>query len=102
MILVSVVTALIHLFVIARSVVFFRTAGTVRESDKTAVASICMLSVLFLLATSLAWMEHPPLGQGQLLSGPMFFAYNLAVAIVFLGQIQMVTSRRASHACQQH
>lgn len=99
MIIVSVLTALIHLFIITKSVMFFRKEGQVRESDKTAVASVCMLSVLFLLATSLAWLEHPPLAHSQLLSGPMFIAYNLAVAIVFLGQIQMVTRHRLAHAC---
>jgi len=99
MIIVSVLTALIHLFIIGKSVVFFRTSGKVRESDKTAVASVLLLSILFLLATSLAWLEHPPLAHSHLLSGPMFIAYNLAVAVVFLGQIQMVTQHRTAHVC---
>jgi len=98
---ISIITALIHAFIIARAVVFFRTQGAVRESDKTSVASVCLLSILFLLATALAWLEHPPLAHTMLLSGPMFVAYNLAVAIVFLGQIQMVTRIRAAHPCSR-
>lgn len=101
MIIVAVLTTLIHACIIARSVVFFRTPGAVRESDKTGVASICLLSTLFLLAMALSWLEHPPLGFSQHLSGPMFTSYNLAVAIVFFGQIKLVTTRRAEHACQQ-
>lgn len=102
MLIVAILTSFIHVFILFRAVVFFRTAGQVRESDKTAVASISLLSVLFLFAMSLAWMEHPPLILSQQLSGPMFIAYNLAVAIVFAGQIKLVTDRRAEHACQSH
>jgi len=100
MLIVAIITTLIHGFILFRAVVFFRTPGAVRESDKTAVASIALLSFLFILAMSLAWMEHPPLILSQQLSGPMFIAYNLAVAIMFAGQIKMVTDRRAEHACQ--
>lgn len=92
MIIVSILTTLIHLFIIVRSVIFFRTSGEVRESDKTAVATIALLSVMFIMAMTLAWLEHPPL---------MFTGFNLAVAIVFLGQVRMVTTRRAEHACHQ-
>lgn len=102
MTIVAILTTFIHLFIIVRSVVFFRTEGEVRESDKTSVASICLLSILFLLAMTLAWLENPPLMFSRQLSGAMFTAFNLAVAIVFLGQVRMVTTRRAEHACSQH
>lgn len=101
MIIVSILTTLIHLFIIVRSVIFFRTSGEVRESDKTAVATIALLSVMFIMAMALAWLEHPPLVFSRQLSGAMFTGFNLAVAVVFLGQVRMVTTRRAEHACHQ-
>uniref|UniRef100_A0A6M3X469 Uncharacterized protein n=1 Tax=viral metagenome TaxID=1070528 RepID=A0A6M3X469_9ZZZZ len=102
MLIVAILTSFIHVLILIRSVIFFRTVGQTRESDKTAVASISMLSILYLLAMSLAWLERPPLILSQQISGPMFIAYNLAVAILFYGQIQLVTNRRAEHACQPH
>jgi len=99
--LVSALSIFIHLFIIAKSVNFFRTAGECRESDKHSVAAIAVLSGLFISTQALVWMERPTMLVGTSLLEPLSMAYNFAVAVLFLGQIQLVTRRKEDHTCER-
>lgn len=97
---ISVLSAFINVFILVLAVRFFRTAGPIRESDKTSVACIASLSVLFLMACIAGWGAHTPVGFSSDLGRNMIVAYNLAVSIVFMAQLQLVTTRKALNQCQ--
>lgn len=99
----SVLASLAHAFVLVRAVVFFRKVGAKRDCDKHGAAAVATLSLLFLATNLLAWGSSPvEAGRAaDYLVSSMFQAYNLAVAIVFLGQLQIGTERRSSRSCSE-
>lgn len=96
---ITVLTAFIHAFILVQAVRFFRTVGPIRETDKTSVACIAALSVMFLLGITLGWMAQVPIGFSPDLGRNMMLGWQLAASVVFLGQLQIVTTRKAHNAC---
>lgn len=99
----SVLAFLAHTLVLVRAVVFFRKVGATRDCDKHGVAAVATLSLLFLATHLLSWGSSPvEAGRAaDYLVSSMFQAYNLAVAIVFLGQLQVGTERRSRRPCSE-
>lgn len=99
MVLLSVSALLIHAYIFAKGVTFFRTVGDARENDKSIVASLMGLSVLFILAQLVAWHEQPWRMLTDSNSGVMFMAFIFAEAFFNLAITTNLTHRREEHGC---
>ena len=99
----SVLAFLAHTLVLVRAVVFFRKTGAIRDRDKHGVAAVATLSLLFLATHLLSWGSSPAEAgrAADYLVSSMFQAYNLAVAIVFIGHLQVGTERRSRRQCSE-
>lgn len=97
MLLVTALSILIHIVVVARAVTFFRQRHPCRESDKSTVAVLGGLSGLFILAQILVWGDSP----WRLINGSvgmsLLMAFNFANAFFYLATIESLTDRKACH-----
>lgn len=97
--LLSTAAVIIHSYILIKGVVFFRSVGETRETDKVLVASLMALSVLFIAAVSLLWLVDPEFqsfhGQDSALMLGFIFSetfFNLAI-------ITALTRHREAHGC---
>jgi accessory gene regulator protein AgrB len=102
MLVVTVLTTLIHAFVIAKAVTFFRVNGPCRESDKTIVAMLGALSAMFILAQVLVTVDNFGRVLTTSLASALLMGFNFSNAFFYLAQIKVLTDRRSYNACQRY
>lgn len=100
MMTLSFLAFIAHSLVLVRAVVFFRCGVETKDTVKHGVAAVAMLSGLFLVTQVLAWANTPTWDLDKTdLSSSMFLAYNFAVAVVFLGQLQITITKSGHRPC---
>lgn len=101
MTVIIVFTTVLYLMVLWKAYMFFRAGGPCRESDKTTVAVMTALSLMFAMSQVLVWGASPWEIHGPPDGNSLLAAFNFSNAFFYLGHIESLTGRkvcRVSHS----
>ena len=101
MLIISILSLVAHLLILLRAAQFFvGPGGDCRDQDRHMVGAISVLSAVFLSTWGASMLRPEPL---QALSElPLLAAHNLAVAVILLGHIQSIVTRKCDRRAHDH
>jgi uncharacterized YccA/Bax inhibitor family protein len=97
MLVITALSVFLNVLVVYKAIGFFRHGGECRESDKTVVATLAGLAVMFIIAQVLTWGAGPWMLERGTLGSLFMMAFNFANSFFYLAHISSLTDRKECH-----
>lgn len=97
MLVTTVLSVFLNALVIWKAIGFFRQGGSCRESDKSTVAVLGALSMMFIVAQVLTWGAGPWMLERGTLGSMFMMAFNFSNSFFYLAHINALTDRKECH-----